>query len=147
LPSAGARVLDLASGAGRIGIALAKAGAHVDGLELSPAMLALVEKNLAKEPQEIRSRLSFFRGDMSCFSLAYRYDLIILGTTSISLLPEPSQRQALFHSVACHLKPGGKFVFDILNLTGERWKELDNFIDLWSHEDEDGQDFAIVGQR
>lgn len=147
LPGSGARVLDLACGAGRIGMAMAKNGAYVDGLELSPAMLALVDRNLAGETAQVRERLRFFRGDMACFSLPERYDLVILGTTSISLLPEPAQRQDLFHAVARHLKPGGKFIFDILNLSGERWKKLDHFLDVWSHEDEDGQDFAIVGQR
>lgn len=147
LPGPGAHVLDLACGAGRIGIEMARNGARVDGLELSPSMLALVEQNLAGEPAQLKDRLRFFRGDMSAFDLEDRYDLVILGTTSISLLPDAAARQRLFNAVARHLKPGAKFIFDILNLEGDNWKKHDHYMDVWSREDTDGQDFAIVGQR
>ena len=147
LPAPGALVLDLACGAGRIGIGLAQGGVRVDGLELSPSMLALVERNLAAHPQAVRERLSFHQGDMCSFTLAQRYDLIVLGTTSITLLPDAAARAALFARVKAHLAPGGRFVFDLMDLGGDRWKSLDNYLDVWSRESDEGQEFAIVGQR
>ena len=142
-----ARVLDLACGSGRIGIAMARDGATVDGLELSPHMLALVEANLAGERPEVRDRLRFLQGDMTAFDLPDRYDLILVGVTSISLLHTPAQRHDLFACARRHLKPGGKFVFDILDLDDERWRRHDHYLDVWAREVDEGQDFAIVGQR
>jgi SAM-dependent methyltransferase len=142
-----ARVLDLACGSGRIGIAMARGGATVDGLELSPHMLDLVEGNLAGERPDVRARLRFMQGDMGAFDLPDRYDLILVGVTSISLLLAPAQRSGLFACARRHLKPGGKFVFDILDLEGERWRRHDHYLDVWAREVDEGQDFAIVGQR
>jgi SAM-dependent methyltransferase len=147
LSKEGARVLDLACGSGRIGIALAKNGVQVDGLELSADMLNLVKKNLANESEETRQLLTFVQGDMCNFTLPHQYDLIVLGATSISLLLQSTQRAALFQQVRRHLKQDGKFIFDILNFSGERWKEFDNYSNVWSREVSGGQEFAIVGQR
>jgi len=147
LASEGAQVLDLACGGGRIGIGLAREGVRVDGIELSPAMLALVERNLAHQAPEVATRLRFYQGNMCSFALPDRYDLIVLGTTSISLLPDAAARAALFRCVKAHLAPGGRFVFDLLDLGQERWKQLDHYLDVWSRETDQGQEFAIVGQR
>jgi SAM-dependent methyltransferase len=142
-----ARVLDLASGSGRVGIGLARSGYCVDGLELSRAMLTLADRNAAAESDDVRARLRFVQGDMTTFSLPERYDLITIAVTSISLLLQAEQRRALFECVRAHLKPGGKFIFDFLNLSGDRWKQHDHHLDVWSSEVDEGLDFAIVGQR
>lgn len=147
IEGADARVLDLACGSGRIGIGLARRGYRVDGLELSPSMLALVEHNLAAEAAQVGERLRFFQGDICDFTLPERYDLIILGATTLCLLREPQQRLALFRHVWRHLAVGGRFVFDILDFSGDRWKKFDDFWDVLSREDEHGQEFAILGQK
>lgn len=140
-------VLDLACGAGRIGIALARKGLRVDGLELSEAMLTLAQTNQRGEPLEVRERMTFVQGDMADFDLGKRYDLIILGVTSISLLLSEQHRLGLFRSVRRHLADGGRFIFDILDLEDGKWKDLDYFHDVWSKETDEGVDFGIVGQK
>ncbi|MBQ5949411.1 daptide-type RiPP biosynthesis methyltransferase [Massilia sp. ST3] len=146
LPKEG-RVLDLASGSGRIGIGLARLGARVDGLELSSGMLGLARECLAAEPADVRERLRFFQGNMCEFTLEDRYDLVVLGTTSISLLLTADERRRLFECVRRHLNPGGKFVFNVVDFSGGRWKNFDHYHDVLSHEDKDGQEFVILGQR
>ena len=146
LPKDG-RALDLASGSGRIGIGLARMGARVDGVELSSGMLGLAKDSLAAEPEEVRARLRFFQGNMCEFSLADRYDLVALGTTSICLLLTAGERRKLFECVHRHLAPGGKFVFNMIDFSGDRWKKFDHYHDVFSHEAKDGQEFVIVGQR
>lgn len=147
LEGRGDRVLDLACGSGRIGLALARQGTRVDGLELSRAMLERAEQYAAMEPADVRERLRFLHGDMSDFDLGEEYGLIVLGVTSISLLLCESQRQGLFRCVRRHLAPSGRFVFDIMDFEDGRWRQFDNFQQVWSREDDDGQDFAIIGQK
>jgi SAM-dependent methyltransferase len=147
LPSKDARVLDLACGSGRVGIALAREGYTVDGVELSQDMLDLVERNLANEKPGVRDRLTFVRGDMSAFAMPHQYDLILISVTSISLLLTREQRAGLFASVKRHLKPDGRFVFDVLDFEDGRWKQFDDYQDVWAREVDDGQDVAIIGQK
>lgn len=150
----GLRVLDLACGSGRIALALARAGATVDGLELSPAMLALARRALAEEAPEVAQRLRFIAGDMADFALDRQYDRIVLGATSLCLLLEPAQRAALFRAVRRHLAPHGRFVFNLLHHAGPDGTAGDGgdaapaeFTDVYSRSCAEGQDFAIVGQR
>ena len=146
-PSPDARVLDLASGAGRISTALARSGFTVDGLELSRSMLDLAEANLAGEPEPIRSRVTYVQGDMTRFDLPGRYDLIILGITSISLLMDTESRLGLFRCVEKHLADGGIFVFDTLDLEDDNWRTFDRYHDVWTIRTEGEFDYGIVGQR
>jgi SAM-dependent methyltransferase len=147
LPAAPGRVLDLACGSGRIGIALARLGAIVDGIDLSPHMLDRVRTNIADESPEVIGRLSFQQGDITNFSMRHQYDLIIIGVTSISLLLTAEERKALFDCVAAHLTSTGKLIFDIMDFSEGRWKAFDNYQEVWSREVDEGQDFAIVGQK
>lgn len=140
-------ILDLACGDGRIGLALAIEGFRVDGLELSADMLDQCDARLVHESDEVRERLRFFEGDMCNFSLPYRYELIILGATSISLLLRHEERVCLFNSVRRHMKSNGKFIFDIIDFSGDLWKKHDHYLKVLSHENDEGQEFAIVGQR
>lgn len=143
----GGRILDLASGSGRITFQLARAGHDVDGLELSPSMLALAQEHLALEAPEVAERIRFFQGDMRMFDLDEKYDMIILGVTSISLLLQEQDRIDLFKCVAKHLVPDGIFIFDILDFENERWRKFDHFIDFWTVPTKEEFDFGLVGQR
>lgn len=143
----GGRILDLASGSGRITFQLARAGHDVDGLELSSSMIALAQEHLALEAPEVAERIRFFEGDMRAFALDRKYELIILGVTSISLLLEERDRIELFNCVANHLAPEGIFIFDILDFENERWRKFDHFIDFWTVPSDEEFDFGFVGQR
>jgi SAM-dependent methyltransferase len=140
------RVLELACGSGRIAFPFAEAGFEVDGLELSRDMLELAERKRGELPAPVASRLRFVVGDMTQFDLGRSYDAIVLGATSISLLLDTAERQNMFRCVKRHLQPTGQFVFDTLDLRGERWRKLDNYLDVWKCETEAGLEFGIVGQ-
>lgn len=146
-PQADMKVLDLASGAARIGIALGRLGYEVDGIELSQDMIALARKNLESESPDVGARLHFEQGDICRFANGRKYDLIILGVTSISLLLSEEQRRAMFDCVAAHLKPGARFVFDTIDPEGPNWQRYVSMSDVWSCETERGTDFSIVGQQ
>src|SRR5437660_10617920 len=58
---AGARILDLGCGTGRIAIHLAKEGYDVVGVDISPLFLRLAERWAAKE--QVSARATFYRTD------------------------------------------------------------------------------------
>ncbi len=75
----GQPVLELASGAARVMMPLAKAGIEVYGLEASPYMLELAEKAVRHwlTPEEL-GRIHFIRGDMTSFELPVKFPLIAI---------------------------------------------------------------------
>lgn len=138
----GSRILDLACGSGRIGFSLASKGCYVDGLELSVDMLKLAEKQLKKVNPAIAGKLQFIQGNMSRFALPYKYDLIVIGVTSISLIIERTDRLNLYQCAYQHLNNGGRLIFDLVDHDKHEWTS-----DVWSKETEYGLEYAIVGQK
>lgn len=111
MKAAGGRVLEVCCGNGRILIPALEAGVPVDGLDLSPEMLAdlrrkLGERNLSTET---------FEGDMRDFSLPHRYALIVIPFNSF--LHNLTQADQLATLACCrrHLAPGGRLAIVIFH--------------------------------
>ncbi|MDX3854077.1 daptide-type RiPP biosynthesis methyltransferase [Streptomyces sp. AK02-01A] len=102
-------VLDLAAGSGRLTFPFLGLGRDVTALELSTHMIGLLRGRLATTPPSVRERCTPVRADMSDFALGRRFGAVVLGTTSISLLP-PDARPGLYRCVREHLAPGGRFL-------------------------------------
>ncbi|MFG2027677.1 daptide-type RiPP biosynthesis methyltransferase [Streptomyces sp. NPDC048825] len=102
-------VLDLAAGSGRLTFPFLGLGREVTALELSGDMIGLLRERLAAAPPSLRERCTPVQADMSDFALGHRFGAVVLGTTSISLLP-PDARPGLYHCVREHLAPGGRFL-------------------------------------
>ncbi|MEU8887043.1 daptide-type RiPP biosynthesis methyltransferase [Streptomyces sp. NPDC048442] len=104
-------VLDLAAGSGRLTFPLLAAGRDVTALELSPDMLGLLRRRLGRAPADILERAHSVEADMSDFRIEGRehgFGVVLLGTTTISLLPA-EDRPGLYRCVGEHLAPGGRF--------------------------------------
>jgi len=111
-------VLDLACGSGRIGLALARRGRAVVGIDASPAMLDRFRAALDDEPGEVASAVNLVEGDICGLDLAAEQraaGLAVLGATTIVLV-EPDRRVELFRRVRAHLRPGGAFALDFYPL-------------------------------
>ncbi|WP_327257902.1 daptide-type RiPP biosynthesis methyltransferase [Streptomyces sp. NBC_01244] len=102
-------VLDLAAGSGRLTFPFLALGREVTALELSGHMIGLLRDRLAATPASLQGRCTPVQADMSDFSLGRRFGAVVLGTTSISLLP-PEARPGLYRCVREHLAPGGRFL-------------------------------------
>lgn len=120
----GARVLELACGSGRLMLPVLEEEVHLTGLDLSAAMLDKARQKLAKEPPEVQERVSLVQGDMcrldETLDLTQSFDLIYLAYNSFQHLDTNEERLACLRSAYRFLKPGGRFVVDVLNPEGER---------------------------
>jgi len=107
----GGPVLELACGSGRLTIPLAEAGMDIEGLDLSPAMLAT-----AREKSDARGlKLPWHLGDATDFTVDRSFGMIFLPNNSIVHL---LTWQDLLSCLACvrrHLAVGGRFLLDYFN--------------------------------
>ena len=108
--SLGPRVLDLACGTGRFSIALAEAGLTVTGGDLSTSML-----DRARQSAEIRGlSIDFVALDMRDFDLGGQtFDTVMIAANSLLHLHTHAEFAGFFSSVARHLAPHGRLLFDV----------------------------------
>jgi SAM-dependent methyltransferase len=100
------RALELAIGTGRIGLPLAARGVPVDGIELSPAMVAQLRAKPGGADLDVRI------GDMADVDVERTYGLVyLIFNTFFNLLTQDDQVRC-FQNVAAHLEPGGSFVIE-----------------------------------
>jgi len=104
-------ILELAFGTGRVGLALAREGYSIFGLELRETMLKRARKRVEEENLDI----NLVQGDMRGFNLGKKFPLIILPFNSLAHLLSYEDLGKMLQSVAAHLAPRGRFVFDYLN--------------------------------
>ena len=104
-------VLELACGTGRLTIPLRKKGIDIAGLDLAAPMLEVARAKAAAAGVEI----GFLRGDARRFRLGKKYKLVFMAFNSMQHLGKAEDLKGLFSSVAAHLAPGGRFIFDVFN--------------------------------
>jgi len=112
-------VLEYGIGNGRVALAIAKAGVHVTGIDLSRPMLDSLDAQLKSLPKQLRARVSFQQGDMRELKLAQRFPLVIAPFNCVLHLYTRSDMEAFLARVREHLAPGGSFVFDFSVPHGE----------------------------
>ena len=111
------RVLELACGSGRIGLELlhSPGSFQLEGLDISPEMLAVYRRKLEQEPESAQQRVTLHEADMSDYRLPNKgsFDLVLLPFNSVAHLYEIDQQLGAFKNTYDHLAPGGRFVVDI----------------------------------
>ena len=103
-------VLDLGCGTGLAGAAFRDMAARLDGIDLSPAMIAKAGE------RAIYERLSVADIETALFESAAAYDLVLAADSLVYL----GDLTAVFVGAAQALKPGGMFLF-----TAERGEDAD----------------------
>ncbi|SYZ74731.1 hypothetical protein TRIP_C90359 [Candidatus Zixiibacteriota bacterium] len=106
-------VLELAFGTGRLMMALAKAGFHVDGIDLSEAMHQIAEKNISTLSSAEKERIRRHKMDMTNFKFDAQFGTVILADNSICELKTPEMQKACLKSVWNSLRPSGNFLITI----------------------------------
>ncbi|MEI8133877.1 MAG: class I SAM-dependent methyltransferase [bacterium] len=103
-------ILDLACGAGRYSIALAKRGyQHITAIDLSPTLIAEAKRNAEVEGVTI----DFIHDDMRDFDGSF--DLIVNLFTSFGYFQTDVENSDVITHISKHLNSGGKFVLDFFN--------------------------------
>jgi SAM-dependent methyltransferase len=112
-----ARVLELASGSGRVTIPLAKLapslGYEIVGLEIAETMLAEAERKRAALDADAQSRVRFVRGDIRTWAADVPFDLVITPCSSLSHLLSLDDQLAAWRRAHDNLAAGGRFVADL----------------------------------
>ena len=106
------QILELGCGFGRILVALAGAGHHVTGLDISTDMLALAEQAQACVPPTQASRIALVHGDMRDFQLDKRFERVIIPYNGLYCMLSEAAVVDCLRCAGEHLTTNGKVVFD-----------------------------------
>src|SRR5437867_5043192 len=125
----GGRILDLACGAGRHTIELAKRGYRVTGFDLSSALLAEARK--AARRADVKA--TFVQGDMRRLRYRNAFDAAISMFTSFGYFDRPEEDREVLRGIARALRPRGKFLMELFNrdslvarLPSQSWQARDD---------------------
>ena len=111
------RVLEFASGSGRVTIPLARQAAAVGyeivGIEIADPMLAEAERKKAELESSAQARVTFVQGDIRHWRGPEPFDLVITPCSSLSHLLKLDDQVAAWRCAHANLVPGGRFVADL----------------------------------
>lgn len=103
------RVLELACGTGRLLVPIRQSGVDIEGLDISPDMLAVCrEKLLSKNLTP-----SLYEQDMVDFDTGQLYRTIFISGGSLQLIEDIGKAIEALKRIHAHLLPGGELVMDI----------------------------------
>lgn len=106
LEGTGGRLLELGSGTGRLLVPLAERGLDVQGIELSPEMVARMHEKPGGEA------IPVLVGDMASFQLPERFDVVLLAYNTLFSIVSQERQVECLRAAAEHLAPGGKLVIE-----------------------------------
>ncbi|MGK9236133.1 class I SAM-dependent methyltransferase [Inquilinus limosus] len=113
-----ASVLDLGCGTGWLAAELAgEPGRTVFGVDPAEAMLDIARGRPGGD------RVTWVRGDGRSVRLGRRFDLIVLTGHAFQVFLTPKDQLAALQTIAAHLAPEGRFIFDSRNPALQEWRE------------------------
>jgi SAM-dependent methyltransferase len=116
LAPAGASILELGCGSGRLTAGLAARGFQVVGVDIAPAMLAQAQARVAGLPAEVHDRIALRQGDMTALDLKRPFDLVICPFFTLAHVPAGAAWANTFATAARHLSTGGLAAFHLPRL-------------------------------
>lgn len=137
----GGRALEFAIGTGRVALPLAAAGVEVHGIEFSPAMAAELRAKPGGE------HLPVHLGDMANTCVDGDFALVYLVFNTIMNLTTQDAQVACFANAAAHLRPGGRFVVEVMVPQVQRLAAGERFVPFSVTDDHIGLDeYDVVTQ-
>ena len=99
--------MDLACGTGILCEILHKAGIKASGMDFSAGMIDIARQGSREIHYEV--------ADMITFRPEMQYDLVTCTGDAVNHIHDLADVEKIFHNVYAYTRPGGWFVFDILN--------------------------------
>jgi SAM-dependent methyltransferase len=139
--TSGGKGIDLATGTGRIAIALAERGYNMTGADVSTEMLTRAMEAASKKGVKI----PFVKMDISKPELKSDYDLVTCCCDGINYIPQ-SKLDNSFKAIGERIKSGGIFIFDystpykLNEIIGENvfYEDLQELTYLWTNKKIEG---------
>jgi SAM-dependent methyltransferase len=104
----GQPVLDVGCGTGRLLLDFLAAGIDIDGVEISPDMLAILRARADAAGLDVVGRVH--EASMESMTLPRRYRVILVPSSSFQLLLDPDDAARAMQRFRDHLEPGGTLV-------------------------------------
>ncbi|HLT24465.1 MAG TPA: class I SAM-dependent methyltransferase [Ignavibacteria bacterium] len=108
------RVLDIACGAGRHSLELARRGYKVTGFDLSSYLINEARKLCSKAPEK-DLHVDFLINDMRNFNFNEKFDLAVNLFTSFGYFEEDKENFSVIKNASDSIKKGAWFVLDFIN--------------------------------
>jgi SAM-dependent methyltransferase len=112
---AGAEVLELGCGTGRVLIPAAEAGCTITGLDQARYMLERCESKLRTLAPKVRKRVTLVEADMTNFSLGRTFARAIVPFRPLQHLVKVEDQLSFLACVHRHLIPSGKLALDVFH--------------------------------
>jgi|SRR4029077_7322669 SAM-dependent methyltransferase len=106
-------VLEIACGTGRVLLPIARKGIEICGVDNSLSMLEVLKENLAREPDEVRQRITVQEGDMRTFRLNRTFPLVMIPFRPMQHMFTVEDQVAALRTAAAHLTDQGTLAFDV----------------------------------
>lgn len=110
-------VLDLGCGTGLLAAEIAKAGTPVVGVDPARPMLDIARGRPGG------NSVRWVEADACTVRLGERFDLVVLTGHAFQVFLTSKDRRAVLTTIAAHLSPAGRFIFDSRNPDVEEWRE------------------------
>ena len=112
-PEGGERVLDLACGIGRHSLELRRRGFEVVGVDISPDLLEMAEREAAAQSLEV----AFMQADLRELDLRDEFDLVLsLNDGAVGYFETDEENRRTFEVVARALRAGGGHLMQLPNV-------------------------------
>lgn len=108
-----APVLEIACGTGRVLLPIARQGIEICGVDNSPSMLNVLQQNLAREPEEVRQRVTVREDDMRTLPLGREFPLVLIPFRAMQHMFTVDDQVAALQTAAAHLTDTGILAFDV----------------------------------